>query len=209
MTLIDTLWAMDGWTVATFVGASILLYLTPGPDMMFTIACGVQGGPKAGFLAAVGVSLGVLSHIAAAAAGLAVLVAASPVMLDVIRWAGAVYLAWLAYDSWTTRDAPSETRGRSDLWRAMKRGYLTNILNAKVGLFVLAFLPQFTNPEVGPLWHQIVILGIILAIGGVLTDGAIGIFAGLAAERVKRSAGLMNRVAAVIFGGLAARLALN
>jgi len=207
--MLNTLLAMDPWAILTFVGASFLLYLTPGADMMFTIASGVAGGPRAGLAAAAGVALGVLSHVVAAAAGLAVLVAASPVMLDGVRYAGAAYLAYLAYASWTA-DPDLETRkGRADVWRAFRRGYLTNIMNPKVILFILAFLPQFTDPAIGPVWHQIVLLGAILGIGGILTDGAFGVFAGLAAERVRKSAGTMNKVAAVIFGGLAARLAIT
>lgn len=99
--MLATLMSMDPWIIATFIGASFLLYLTPGADMMFTIASGVAGGPRAGLAAAAGISLGVLAHVFAAAAGLAVLVAASPAVLDGVRYAGAAYLAYLAYASWT------------------------------------------------------------------------------------------------------------
>lgn len=207
--MLETLFAMDPWTIATFIGASFLLYLTPGADMMFTIASGVAGGPRAGLAAAAGISLGVMFHVAAAAAGLAVLVAASPGMLDGVRYAGAAYLAYLAYSSWTADPDLEKRKGRANVWRAFRRGFLTNIMNPKVILFILAFLPQFTNPAIGPVWHQIVILGVILGVGGILTDGTYGVFAGLAAERVRKSAGTMNKVAAVVFGGLAARLAIN
>ncbi len=207
--MLTTLLAMDPWTIATFIGASFLLYLTPGADMMFTIASGVAGGPRAGLAAAAGISLGVLTHVIAAAAGLAVLVAASPGMLDAVRYAGAAYLAYLAYASWTADPNVGQRKGRADIWRAFRRGYLTNIMNPKVILFILAFLPQFTDPAIGPIWHQIILLGIILTIGGIVTDGAYGVFAGLAAERVRKSAAVMNKISAVIFGGLAARLALN
>ncbi len=207
--MLDTLIAMDPWTIATFVGASFLLYLTPGADMMFAIASGVAGGPRAGLAAAIGISFGVMVHVAAAAAGLAVLVAASPVMLDGVRYAGAAYLAYLAYASWTANPDQAKRKGRAQVWRAFRRGFLTNITNPKIILFILAFLPQFTDPAVGPVWHQIVWLGLILGIGGILSDGAYGVFAGLAAERVRKSAGTMNKISAVIFGGLAARLAIN
>ena len=207
--MLETLFAMDPWTIATFIGASTLLYLTPGADMMFTIASGVAGGPRAGLAAAAGISMGVMFHVVAAAAGLAVLVAASPAMLDGVRYAGAAYLAYLAYASWTADPDLEKRKGRAQVWRAFRRGFLTNIMNPKVILFILAFLPQFTNPAIGPVWHQIVILGVILGIGGILTDGAYGVFAGLAAERVRKSARTMNKVAAVVFGGLAARLAIN
>ncbi len=207
--MLETLFAMDPWTLATFVGASFLLYLTPGADMMFTIASGVAGGPRAGLAAAVGIALGVMVHVSMAAAGLAVLIAANPALLDLIRYAGAAYLAFLAWQSWTDRGHLDKARGRRNVWRAFRRGFVTNILNPKVALFILAFLPQFIDPAVGPAWHQIVILGGILGIGGLLTDGAYGLLAGVMAERVRRSARAMNRVSAVIFGGLAARIALN
>lgn len=202
----DTILAMDPWLVLTFLGASVLLYMTPGPDMMFTVASGMAGGPRAGVA---GVSLGVLPHVIAAAAGLAVLVAASPVMLDVIRYAGAAYLAWLAWSSWRADPDAPRRRGRAQMVRAFRRGFLTNILNPKVGLFVLAFLPQFTDPTIGPVWHQILALGALLTVGGFLFKGVYELFAGVMADRIRRSAGVMNKVSAVIFGGLAARLALS
>ena len=207
--MLATFTSMDPWVLITFVGASFLLYLTPGADMMFTIASGVSGGPRAGMSAACGIALGVITHVLAAAAGLAIIIAANPVLLDGIRYAGAAYLAFLAVQSWRDKGHLGKTEGRADLWRAFRRGYLTNILNPKVGLFVLAFLPQFVDPTIGPIWHQILILGLILGIGGLFTDGAYGLFAGLLADRVRKSTKIMNRISAVIFGGLAARLVLN
>lgn len=206
--MMTTLAAMDPWVIATFIGASIILYVTPGPDMMFIIASSIKGGAKAGVVATAGIILGVFCHVILAAAGLAVLIAASPVALDVIRYAGAAYLAWLAWTSWSSAEPASNREGRGDLWRAFRRGFVTNILNVKVILFILAFLPQFIRPDVGPEWHQIIILGVILAIGGFIADALIGVFAGIAADRVRRSTRLMNRISAVIFGALAARLAL-
>ncbi len=200
---------MGPWTFATFIGASVLLYLTPGADMMFTIASRVAGGPRAGLAAAFGIALGVLVHVTAAAAGLAVLVIANPNLLDLIRYAGAAYLAFLAWQSWNDRGHLSRAEGRRDIWRAFRRGFLTNILNPKVALFILTFLPQFIDPAVGPVWHQIVIPGIILGLGGVLTDGTYGVLAGYLAGRVRRSTGAMNKISAIIFGSLAARLVLN
>ena len=207
--MLDTFFAMDPWVITTFIGASVILYLTPGPDMMFIIASSIKGGPRAGVMATTGVILGLLCHVTFAAAGLAVLIAATPAALDVIRYAGAAYLGWLAWHSWRSVEDASDRAGRADLWRAFRRGFVTNILNAKVILFILAFLPQFIRPAVGPEWQQIVILGIFLAVGGFIVDALIGIFAGLAADRIRRSTRLMNRISAVIFGALAARLAFN
>jgi threonine/homoserine/homoserine lactone efflux protein len=207
--MLDTLLAMNGWTVATFMGAAMILYLTPGADMMFTIASGMSGGPRAGAAAAAGISTGVLAHVALAAAGLAVLLLAYPAAYDAIRYLGAAYLAFLAVQSWRAGSQLRQGRGATALWRAFRRGFLTNILNPKVALFVLAFLPQFTDPAVGPIWHQIIFLGIMLAVGGVITDGLIGIFAGLAAARLRQFSGALNKLSAIVFGGLAARLVLD
>ncbi|MEO0625229.1 MAG: LysE family translocator [Pseudomonadota bacterium] len=207
--MIDTLFAFETTTLLTFIGASILLYLTPGADMMFTIASGAAGGPRAGLAAAAGISLGVLLHVVLAAAGLGALVTAYPLAYDAIRYAGAAYLLYLAISMWLADPDASPVAGAARMRRAFGRGFLTNILNPKVGLFVLAFLPQFADPAIGPVWQQILILGAILGLGGLLTDGLIGLLAGTFAAWLTRSACIMNRIAAAVFGGLAARLALD
>ncbi|MBE9475967.1 MAG: LysE family translocator [Proteobacteria bacterium] len=207
--MFEILLAMDTVTIFTFMGAAMLLYLTPGADMMFTLATGISGGPRAGLAAAVGISAGVLVHVALAAAGLAVLLLAYPAAYDAIRYVGAGYLMWLAIQSWRAGDAVRGEGGSTGMWRAFRRGFVTNILNPKVALFVLAFLPQFTDPAIGPVWQQIIWLGLFLALGGVVTDGAYGIFAGVMADRLRRSAGLMNKVSAIVFGGLAAKIVLD
>ncbi len=207
--MITTLLAMDPWTIAAFMGAAGLLYLTPGADMMFTLASGMSGGPKAGLAAAVGISLGVVFHVTLAAAGLAALLLAYPAAYDAIRWLGAAYLVVLAVQSWRAAAAPEPMRGRAQIWRAFRRGFLTNVTNPKVALFVLAFLPQFTSPGAGPVWQQIIWLGLMLATGGILTDGAYGVFAGVMANRLRRASGIMHKISAFVFGGLAARLAIG
>ncbi len=207
--MITTLLAMDPWTIAAFMGAAGLLYLTPGADMMFTLASGMSGGPKAGLAAAVGISLGVVFHVTLAAAGLAALLLTYPTAYDAIRWLGAAYLVVLAVQSWRAAAAPEPMRGRAQIWRAFRRGFLTNVTNPKVALFVLAFLPQFTSPGAGPVWQQIIWLGLMLATGGILTDGAYGVFAGVMANRLRRASGIMHKISAFVFGGLAARLAIG
>lgn len=207
--MIATLIALDPVTIAAFMGAALVLYLTPGADMMFTVASGIAGGPRAGLAAAAGISLGVLAHTAIAAAGLAAVLIAYPAAYDAIRYAGAAYLAVLAWQSWRDTGTAADRRGRADVARAFRRGFLTNVLNPKVALFVLAFLPQFTDPAIGPVWQQILWLGLFLAIGGIVTDGAYGLFAGALADRLKRSSATMNKITAILFGGLAARLVID
>ena len=207
--MIETLFAMDPVVLVTFIGASVLLILTPGADMMFAIASGMSGGTKVGIAAAAGISLGTFFHTSLAAAGLAAIVAASPATLEIIKYIGAAYLAYLAYNTWTAKPEDGETVARQSLSAAFQRGFLTNILNPKVILFILAFLPQFTNPANGPVWHQIIILGIIFAIETMIFKTIYGVSAGAMASRVRRHAKLMNKISATVFGGLAARLALS
>ena len=207
--MIETLLAFETATLLAFMSASVILYLTPGVDMMFTIASGAAGGARVGLAAAAGISLGVTTHVAIAAVGVAALILALPAAYDAIRWAGVAYLVFLAVQMWRADPTIEEVSGSAAVWRAMKRGFITNILNPKVALFVMAFLPQFTDPANGPIWQQIVWLGILLVIGGFIFDGAYGVFAGYLASRIRRSAGVMNKLAAFVFGGLAARLAVN
>ncbi|MGR3713063.1 MAG: LysE family translocator [Shimia sp.] len=207
--MLETFASMDSVTLWAFMAASLVMYLTPGADMMFTIASGISGGPKAGFAATVGVTLGLVVHITLAAAGLAVLIAASPTALLVIRYAGAAYLLVLAVQSWRARVDTEEAEGRSSVVRAVRCGFLTNLMNPKIILFILAFLPQFTTPEAGPIWQQIVILGAMFAVGGFCVVSIIGLSAGVVGAKLKQATGILNKIAAVIFGGLAAKLVFD
>lgn len=207
--MIDLALSIPVWTYVTFLGAAMLLYLTPGPDMLFTIASGMRGGPAPGIAAAAGISLGSFCHTVIAAAGLAVLLLAYPLAFDVIRYAGAAYLAWLAWTCWNDTGTSEDRAGRTEAKRAFKRGFLTNILNPKVALFVLAFLPQFTDPALGPVWQQIIILGAILGICGFALYALLGAFSGFAAERMTHASRWMGKASAIVFGGLAVRIVLD
>lgn len=207
--MFDLAFTIPFLTYATFMGAAFLLYLTPGADMMFTIASGMRGGAATGMAAAGGIGLGVLGHVVIAAAGLAVLLLTYPVAYDALRFAGAAYLLWLAWQSWNDTTPPEQRQGRREIGRAFGRGFLTNILNPKVGLFVLAFLPQFTDPALGPVWQQILLLGALLTVGQLIVYSAIGGFAGVLSAKIKRASGWMGKLSAIVFGGLAVRLAWN
>ena len=207
--MIDIALSIPPLTYITFMGAAILLYFTPGADMMFTIASGLRGGPKSGMAAAGGIGIGVMGHVIIAAAGLAVLLLTYPVAYNALRYAGAAYLLWLAWQSWTDTSPPEQREGRHTIARAFRRGFVTNILNPKVGLFVLAFLPQFTDPSVGPVWQQILLLGALLKIGQLIVYCAIGGFSGMLATKIKRASRWMGKLSAIVFGGLAVRLTWN
>ena len=199
---------LDAATIAGFLAAGVALNLTPGADVMFATASGVVGGPRAGIAAAAGVSLGSLLHTGLAAAGLAALIAAAPVAYEALRWLGAGYLLYLAVKTW--RAGPAQPgAGARGLGRALAKGFVTNALNPKVALFILAFLPQFTRAETGPAWAQMLLLGGLFSVTGFFVTAGYGAMAGLAARGLARATGWLNRVAAVVFGLIAIKLVLD
>lgn len=195
----------------TFVGGGLILNLIPGSDVLTAAAFGIKGGPRAGMASGFGTGLGSLFHVALAALGVAALIAAHPVALDAIRWGGAAYLAWLAYKAFTSRTVPQETQvGRADrLAPIIAKGALTNILNPKPILFILSFLPQFITPEGPPASQQILMLGLLFCTTGTLVTMGYGLLAGLAGRVVGSRMGLLNKVAGLLFGALALRLATS
>lgn len=207
--MIETLLRIDDWTLVAFLAAAVVLMLTPGPGMMFCVACGLTGGARAGLAAGFGSAAGMLVHTGLAAAGLSALILAMPGAYDAVRWLGAGYLAWLAWTSWRAGDDLGERLGRRRASRAFGRALVTNLMNPKVILFMVAFLPQFADPAIGPVWQQLVLFGVGVSLIGLVFDCLYGGLAGLLAERLRRASRLMNRISALVFGGLAARLAIN
>jgi len=196
-------------TIIAFLSASVALYLTPGADMMFISASGAAGGRRAGVMAGLGVSLGSLSHTVFAVLGVAALIRTSELAYDILRYAGAAYLVYLAIQTWRAPAPETWAPGAADGWRAFKRGVLTNLLNPKVSVFVLAFLPQFADPAAGPVWVQIAILGTIFSLASIPFCCAYGLAGGMFAETLRRAGRTLNRLCAIVFCGLAARLAHN
>lgn len=208
----DTLAQIPVAQLGAFVAGGLLLNVAPGQDVMFASACGIAGGPRAGALAGLGVGLGVLVHLTLATVGLGAVIAAHPGALRLIKLAGAGYLLWLAWQSWrTVPPAPDTGRAatRPRPWSLVGRGALSNILNPKPVLFLLAFLPQFTSPAYGPVWQQVLGLGLIFAFTGTLVTMGYGILAGHAGQFLGRRLRLLNRAAAVIFAALALRMVVR
>lgn len=199
--------AFPAENLLAFTLGGLILNLAPGSDVFFATASGLQGGPRSGAAAGLGVGLGAVMHVALAALGLSALIAADPQALTAIKWLGAAYLLYLAWRTWTAVAPGAPARGAVRISRAVLRGFLNNALNPKPVLFLLAFLPQFTSPAQGPLWQQIVYLGGIFAVTGTLVTMGYGIAAGQFGRAVGARLGLLNRVAAVMFAGLAAKLA--
>lgn len=192
-----------------FLAGGILLNLTPGQDVMFATATGLQGGPRAGVMAGLGVGLGALWHVALSALGLSALIAAHAGALSAIKYAGGAYLLYIAWKSWNDTGTTGPARASRTGWDAFRKGAFTNILNPKPILFMLAFLPQFVHPEIGPVWAQILLLGGAFGITGTFITAAYGYLAGRAGHVIGARMAVLNKGAAVVFAGLAARLILT
>ncbi|MCX7645650.1 MAG: LysE family translocator [Rhodobacteraceae bacterium] len=201
---------IDPMVLLAFLPAALALNLTPGADMMFCLAQGARGGARPAIAASAGIAAGCMVHVALAGLGVGALVARHPAAFDAIRWAGVAYLVWLA---WRTLRAPPGAGARSVVRpaRAFRDGLVVNLTNPKVILFILAFVPQFVDPA-GPVLAQFLVFGAVIATGGLVINGAVGVFSGglgrlLARDpRVERG---LRLATASLFGALALRLALE
>jgi threonine/homoserine/homoserine lactone efflux protein len=195
-----------------FLVAAFALCITPGPDMMFIVAMGGRGGPTAGVMAAFGVACAMLVHAVAAALGLSALFLTLPTLYHVLRWAGAAYLLYLAVKAFRDRSMPGEEGAPAGpgMRRAFWQGAVTNLLNPKVILFNVAFLPQFVDPSLGHVRGQFLVLGVTIVVMGFLWDGFVGLLSGRLAGLLRRSRRVnraLNIVSGTVFAGLAVRLA--
>lgn len=201
-------------TLVAFFGVAALLALTPGPDNLFVLMQSAQRGWRAGLCVVVGLCLGLVGHTAAVALGLAAVFAASGAAFTVLKLVGGAYLAWLA---WGALRAPAgapqagaAAQGQAGALRMVGRGVVMNLTNPKVLVFFLAFLPQFADPARGSMARQIMVLGLVFMLATWLVFGAIACFSGAFGTLLLRSARAqrwLNRVAGVVFLGLAVRLA--
>lgn len=195
-----------------FFMTSLLLSLSPGPDNLFVLAQAAQQGQKAGLLVTLGLCTGLLVHTAAVTFGLAALFAASAVAFSVLKFVGAGYLLFMAWQAFHAgaQAGPARTIDRLSPGKLYSRGIIMNITNPKVSIFFLAFLPQFTDPRKGPLTMQLLLLGSLFIVATILVFGAISILAGALGDRFRQSVRaqkLLNRLAGTIFAGLAVKLA--
>jgi len=202
---------------AAFLAAALALCVAPGPDMMFIVAMGGRGGPVTGVLAALGVAAGALVHAVSAALGLSALFTTLPVLYHVLRWLGAAYLLYLAVKAFrdrsplaTEEDSPSvEGPSGPGRRRAFWQGAVTNLLNPKMILFNVAFLPQFVNPALGHVSWQLLLLGLTLVLMGFAVDASVGLLSGRLSSALRgshRIARGLNIFSGTVFTGLAVRL---
>lgn len=201
---------VDPLTLLAFAPAALALNLTPGADMMFCLGQGLKGGPRAGMAANLGIATGGMIQILAAGLGLGALVAAHPAAFEAIRWLGVAYLLWLALRALRGTGPVATQVQAAPVARVFREALLVNLLNPKVILFILAFLPQFVDPA-RPVLPQFLTLGAVFTLGGLAVNGLVGAGAASIGGRLARSDRLshwLGRASAGIFALLALRLAV-
>jgi threonine/homoserine/homoserine lactone efflux protein len=183
-----------------FIAAGLLLNLTPGADIAYTVSRAASQGARAGVVAACGIGAGCLFHVALATLGISAAIAASPLAFSVLKLLGAGRTA-------ADRVAPHAPQ---PLWRVFRDGVLINATNPKVALFFIAFLPQFVHADAPGQTAALWLLGLVFTVNGTLVNSAIGIAAALAAQRLQASRRVGAWLQAALglgFIGLALRLA--
>jgi threonine/homoserine/homoserine lactone efflux protein len=193
------------------MSAALALNLTPGPDMLYVAARSSSEGRAAGIVSALGIGTGTLFHISALALGLTTLLASVPAALQVIRIAGGVYLIYLGARALASRSRPTEPMAvrPASLGAVFRQGVITNVLNPKVALFFLAFLPQFIDANRGDPAVQIVALGLLFDVQGTLVNIAVAWFASAATSWARapgKGAEWLRRMTALVFIALGLRL---
>jgi len=203
---------LDPHLFVAYLAAAWVLILIPGPDTMFVLGQTLAGGRRRGWMATAGIVSGAGMHILATVTGLAALLAAAPGVFEAVRLAGAAYLAWLGIGALRAAwrgEGGGAMRPAAPARRAFLQGMLTNLLNPKVALFYLAFLPQFVAPDRAPAWVQMLLLGPLLPLMALPFFALVIETADRAASRLARAGSgaagrWLNAAAGTIFLGLAA-----
>ena len=199
-----------------FLISCLLLNLTPGQDTMYIIGRSVAQGRKAGLVSMLGIMTGVLVHTLLASLGLSVILATSALAFSMVKYAGALYLIWIGIGFLRSprsgEAAPDCLPAAPDLGKIFRQGVITNVLNPKVALFFLSFLPQFVSAQTELVFLPFLVLGLVFFTTGslwclVLVYGA----AGLSAHFRRRSStgGVLKKLTGLLFVGLGIRLAFS
>ncbi|MGE1001041.1 LysE family translocator [Ralstonia pseudosolanacearum] len=202
--------------VLLFLLSSVAITVMPGPDNLQVIARGASQGRKAGLAAAAGFASGCLFHTTLAALGLAAVLQSAPVAFQAIRWLGAAYLVWLGVQALRSKGvvgpSVSAQAAAPDLWQVFRQSVLANMLNPKVTLFFVVFLPQFVDAQAGHAALQMLLLGGVFMAQTIVVFGLYGWCAAALGgwmRRTPRASLWLDRVSGCIFIGLGLRVALT
>jgi threonine/homoserine/homoserine lactone efflux protein len=213
----------DAQHLVLFVLAGLLLNLTPGPDVLYIVSNALRAGARTGVVAGLGITAGCFVHVFAAAVGVSALMAASATAFTVLKWAGAAYLVWVGVrllrsrptgEGWGSRGSPPAYEGKhppAGLLAVFRGGFLTNVLNPKVAIFFLAFVPQFIAPGTEQKALAFVLLGTLFNINSVAVNSAWALAAAWMARHrsVQRGMHWLDRAAGAMFIAFGLKLALT
>ncbi len=204
-----------------FIAAGWLLNLTPGPDVLYIVSNALKSGARAGMVAGLGITTGCFVHIAAAALGVGALLATSAFAFTLLKWVGAAYLLWVGLRMLMTRGgadtglmaaAQSSAAPKESLRRIFLGGFWTNVLNPKVAIFFLAFVPQFIAPDTQNKALAFVLLGVLFNINAIPVNTGWALAAAWMSRRlgvVQRGLHVLDRIAGAMFVGFGIKLALT
>ncbi len=197
-----------------FTFTSVVLAFAPGPDNLFVLAQSAMKGPKAGIYVTLGLATGLVVHTAAVVLGLAALIQVSALAFTILKLVGAgylLYLAWGAFRAKAEVAAEGEDTGLSGA-EYYKRGIIMNVTNPKVSIFFLAFLPQFVDPVKGSVTMQMLLLALVFFVVTLVVFSLFALMSGYLGARLAKSVkaqNILNKTAAVVFTGLAAKLLVS
>ena len=201
-------------TLIMFFTASVLLALAPGPDNLYVMSQSMLKGRAAGVMITLGLCTGLIGHTTAVALGVAVLFRASSVAFTSLKFAGAAYLLYLAWKSFSASEGALHMQKGAEAtsWYLYRRGVIMNITNPKVSIFFLAFLPQFSNPSRGSIPLQLMLLGGMFILSALAVFSSISYLAGMIGGwflKSKKAEKILNIAAGTVFTALAIKLALT
>lgn len=207
----------DFWIV--FLSAAVALNIAPGSDLLFIFSKTIVGGKKVGIAASLGVCSGAMFHVVIAALGLSAILVTSAIAFTVVKVIGVMYLLYLAYQAFNSTEMKFEVTTKNELtkhsesaWKAFKQGVLIDILNPKVAIFFMAFLPQFLREGHGSHSSQLFLLGFIIILIAVIVETLFVIYASKLSQTFRdnpKYSQWLNKIVGTIFVGLGIKLAVS
>lgn len=199
-----------------FFSTALALNIAPGPDLLYILTKTIANGKKVGIASALGVCTGALFHVAAASLGLSAILVSSALAFSIVKFIGVGYLLYLAYQSFrsagTSLNITSNGQPKESAWKAFKQGVLVDILNPKVAIFFMAFLPQFIREDYGAVPIQLLYLGLLVIAVAIIVEVTYVLLASKLTKKVrssKRVSVLLDRVVGAVFVALGLKLAIS
>ena len=199
-----------------FLTTAIALNIAPGPDLLYILTKTIRSGKKVGLASALGVCSGALFHVFAAFIGLSAILVSSALAFSVVKYVGAAYLLYLAYQAFKSSgfelNVDVQVKEKETAFQAFKEGVLIDILNPKVAIFFMAFLPQFVRDDAGPVSFQLLYLGLMVIAVAIVVEAAYVLVADKISNRVRNSQRFsiwLDRTVGVIYAGLGIKLATS